>query len=466
LYTLADILSLDWFAKHRLLLPLLLFLHRFEKSHLGLMTMWNNHLSIISLCIAVILYMSLTSSKIRLDEYYSSIKWTFDLPSREMSASFSTASGFGSRKPGPPTSCSYNPKVSKCPLRPYYNNACSNEAEEKYRDKLKSLGWQGLSRQRLEDAVGNKRDELLVKLRSIFHQRRVVLVGDSLMQQWYETLSCRLGMSAKWFELGNTEPSERLEDILNTSGIFISPLTRLPEGMSRCAGYSIASTEVNDTDNTTDYCGFETKFEYVKYARMSPKHKILNFWNTLMMPEYRDGSTYGRETLLIFNIGLHYTKYPRDLYTSDLSKALKACGDMNKVRKGRVRCLFRDFFPQHHLIKPPATRFPKDWMFNEKDLEKGCGPFDEFQNLVVFPNYTDWYRLAESHGVPVIKILDNPIWIDAWNYHFDCTHYCQDSILWDVLHWTFVNLLENEDSSAFLPDSEHPGGRINQVSPS
>jgi hypothetical protein len=309
--------------------------------------------------------------------------------------------------------------------------------------------------------VGNRKDDLLLKLRSIFHRRRVVLVGDSIMLQWFETLSCRLGISANWFELqnglrGNTDPSKRLERIVNTSGIVIAALKHPPAGLANSSGYSIASTEISSLDNTTDYCGFETKIEYIKYEVTTRRQNISNLWNALMMPNGPDDANYEKETLLIFNIGLHYAKSTRESYSDDLNKVLEACGDMNRLEPGKVRCLFRDTTPQHHLIKPPAKRFPTDWKFNPNDLGKGCSPFDEFQNNVVFPNYTDWYRMAESHGVPVIKIMDNPIWIDAWNYHNDndCSHYCQDSMFWDVLHWTFVNLLEKEDPTAFLSDTE------------
>ncbi|KAL3919290.1 MAG: hypothetical protein SGILL_003826, partial [Bacillariaceae sp.] len=51
---------------------------------------------------------------------------------------------------------------------------------------------------------------------------------------------------------------------------------------------------------------------------------------------------------------------------------------------------------------------------------------------------------------PFIKLLDNPLWVDAWNWHNDCTHFCMDPMLWDVLHWTFVDVMEKEDPSAFF----------------
>jgi hypothetical protein len=421
--------------------------------------MWKNYISVVALSVSLVLYLLLASKKFRLEEYYSSIKLTFALSSWEMNASVSTLSSEGSSKLLPPSSCSYRPNISECPSWPYYNNACSEQAERKYQDKFKSTGWQGLTRQRLEEAVGNQTDDLLVKLRSIFHQRRVVLVGDSLMRQWFETISCRLGLPAKWFELrngmkGNTDPSKRLERIMNSSGYFIVPLNRPPSGLANSSGYSVASTEISQFDNTTDYCGLETKIEYVKCDAVSPKQNISNLFNTLIMPDDYDDGNYERETILIFNFGLHYTKSPRELYTRDLNQIFTICGDMNRLQPGRVRCLFRDVFPQHHIIKPPATRFPKDWRFNMTDLGKGCGPFDENQNPTIFPNYTEWHSLAESHGVPVIKILDNPIWIDAWNYHNDCTHYCQDSILWDVLHWALVNLLQKEDPMVFSMESK------------
>jgi hypothetical protein len=421
--------------------------------------MWKYYVSVLALTLAVILSALFTSSKLRLDQYYETYKLAFSFPS-SWEANYSSVAASDKLKSSllPPSSCSYRPKASSCPSSPYYNNACSEQAQRKYQEKLKSDGWRGLTMEQLEEAVGNKTDELLIKLRSVFHQRRVVLVGDSLMRQWFETISCRLGLPANWFELqkgikGNTDPTQRLEKIMNASGFGVPPLNRPPGGLANCSGYSVASTKLSNVDNTTDYCGFHTTIEYVKYnGGISPKQNISNLWNALATTlEDEVDSNLVRETLLIFNFGLHYTKSPRELYIKDLDKAFKACGDLNRLKPGRIRCLFRDVFPQHHFIKPPQTRFPPDWRYNPNDLGKGCGPFDEFQNQVVFPNFTEFHRLAESHHVPVIKILDSPIWLDAWNYHNDCTHYCQDSLLWDVLHWTLVDLLEKKDPSVFMP---------------
>ena len=42
-------------------------------------------------------------------------------------------------------------------------------------------------------------DNFIPRLLQFFHGRRVALVGDSLTRQWYETLSCRMGMEPKWY---------------------------------------------------------------------------------------------------------------------------------------------------------------------------------------------------------------------------------------------------------------------------
>jgi hypothetical protein len=106
----------------------------FERPILLSMTMLKKYIAIVTFSISVILYMSLVSSKFRLEEHYSydnNVKLTFAV-STKMKTSFSSSAYAGSKKPLLPTLCSYRPKATNCPLWPYYKNACSKDAEKRF----------------------------------------------------------------------------------------------------------------------------------------------------------------------------------------------------------------------------------------------------------------------------------------------------------------------------------------------
>ena len=105
--------------------------------------------------------------------------------------------------------------------------------------------------------------------------------------------------------------------------------------------------------------------------------------------------------------------------------------------------MFRDNFPQHHLARKDHWddgRFPSNFVFDPKLVQPGkCGgPFLDNVNPAIYANRTRYH-------VPVIHIVDDPIWQHAWNWHADsdCMHYCSDPVLWETLHWKLIHTVGN-----------------------
>jgi len=84
--------------------------------------------------------------------------------------------------------CSIQPQ--SCPNRNAYKPSCKISA---LHQAIHDEGH--LSLPKLKDP-----SHFLADLASFFHGKRIALVGDSLTRQWFETLSCRLGLKQTWFK--------------------------------------------------------------------------------------------------------------------------------------------------------------------------------------------------------------------------------------------------------------------------
>ncbi|KAL3909500.1 MAG: hypothetical protein SGARI_002569 [Bacillariaceae sp.] len=365
----------------------------------------------------------------------------------------------------PSPQCKFRPAIWNCPAFPTYTSGCILQSQEKLFAALRK-GWKGLSIGELHDFVGYRAHEIHSKLQAYYNRRRVIMVGDSLMRQYYEATSCRLGLPITWYNVGanwadSLDPEKRLARVTNASGVKIVPFSKPPVGYTNVSGYSMSSTEVANDNDRIDYCGFETKLEYFKYDAWPKFHNMTKFFEALLANDFEDPSInkhLDKDPLIIVNLGIHSAaKLGRETYQSHVNKVMEACGAFNKNRgddssnKPKIQCIYRDIMPQHFQPRGPMKEFPPNWKYNFRETN-GCGPHDPNQNSVNFVNFEEYYDMAASNNVPVIKILTNQFWKDAWNWHNnnDCTHFCMDPQLWDMLHLSFVELMEKEDPGGFM----------------
>jgi hypothetical protein len=307
---------------------------------------------------------------------------------------------------------SFTPR--QCPSRNSYTGSCMAEAMN---ETIRNPNMQ----------VESVPDIFLPRLLNFFHGKKVALVGDSLTRQWFETLSCRLGMTPQWFR--RTSTPQRLVRA-KEAGVEFRNLKILPFGMWSALGYAISTTAPNTLFNLRRQEPLSTTLEYFLMKRIHGQNatKMLDFLAQ-------------ESNIIIVNLGIHY-RTTEDLqfqYHQDLQEILTACGALNQRRrqssKSTAYCIFREAFPQH--TQPlHGDDFPDDWVFdiNDVDREAGCGPFHPNVNPSLFQNASYLYHFADSFQVPVIRVLDSLR--NAWGWHpgRDCSHYCQDNMLWDVVH--------------------------------
>lgn len=267
---------------------------------------------------------------------------------------------------------------------------------------------------------------------TFFHGKRIALVGDSLTRQWFETLSCRLGLNQTWFR--KTETLKKLPPHLalakNKNNVTFTNVNNGPRHMKsgHYLGYATSSNQFSSTSKLGRFqdssaCQpFYTNIEYYHLELLQEKTS-----DTKSLVEFISNVS----DVMIFNIGAHYAdkKQIRNL-DRDLQTLLEICGTYN-TNTSISRCFFRETLPAHFQFKDKPCG---EYDFEDKAI--ACGPTDPIlhspfnQNLDVY---------GKRFNVPIVKAsILQPAW--RWHGHIpsghkpDCRHYCQDNLVWDLLH--------------------------------
>jgi hypothetical protein len=395
--------------------------------------------------------------------------WLRSFDSR--SVAFSTLVERGSSRSFPATAVNKKqPKICPpqrrfCPSPGDYARSCSNSDKN-----LKS------SQRPSSSSLETSRDDaLLDHLLHAFQNQRVTLVGDSLMRQWYETLTCRLGLQPQWFPTVTKRfvaetPLRRLQVAHNEFNLSFPDLHRSPSGMKKVAGYSIATTAEYPSKVTTQTLvraagkpslgtsrtkactasgiPFQSTLEYFHLEELSRLEKIpgnATFSVAQRMMEF----FFQKSTVVIFNLGIHYRVQPTiDISLSlshDIGDLFQACSQLQSTNSSR-HCLFRETFPQHWVPQSSRRKFPQNWAFNLTQIDRTiCGPFDVNIHSGIFGGVAQ-DRLENifqdySSSVGVVRVQE--LWKEAWQWHppGDCTHFCRDAKLWDLIHGQLLKAL-------------------------
>lgn len=353
--------------------------------------------------------------------------------------------------------CQQVPSPWKCPgLRSYIGSCHTLASMDRKQTGLPSLHHKS-------------DDDFLQQLLESIHDQRVALVGDSLMRQWYETLTCRVGLEPRWFR--PVQPPLRMKNAKDTYDLHFTNMNVPPHGLHAALGYSVASTKfprkrkgvtkrhgkqeqkgpetmisitkncsnevsgVDDGNNTT----FETTIEYFKIAKLrtafeTPSPEFHNMTGPVLL-----SFLFEEADVVIFNFGIHYgtTVLADDAIYPVIQKELfEACGEIQSTEPNK-RCFYRMSMPQHwaHIEE---DLFPPNFRFNQSQIRRGyCrGSFDRGVNNLVFgPDTVSLLEeLSQEYKVPLIYTEDIFSNAGIWHPKQDCTHFCQDTILWDLLH--------------------------------
>jgi len=344
----------------------------------------------------------------------------------------------------------------KCPRPMDYHTTCKNLATQEGTPE-KSFG-QPPPLPSVRDL-----DNFLEVLQSFFHGKRVALIGDSLTRQWFETLSCRLGLHLQFYEMRNSMAPQRIAEAQEYR-VKCDPL-KAPKGNETIYPYMRAFPShflpldphdrlpplaaSNNTSTARGCKEIQTTLEYFKLEIGRKSAGVIDLF-----------AEVGDVDMIVINIGIHYGTARK--YISDLRHIMEKCAQVNSkysastyvnnstnFRIMKKLCLFRETFPRHWVprdYRHDDTSFakgeetPLSTPFDKKLLNQAsCGPFLPGIYPVRYnPNsYVD--DIAYAYDVGVVKV--EHFAKSAWKWHFpgDCTHYCHDDEFWDLVHQSLVD---------------------------
>ena len=286
-------------------------------------------------------------------------------------------------------------------------------------------------------------DHFIPHLLHLFNNRRVALVGDSISRQWYETLSCRLGMKPKWYPLQAIRRNDkfrfhrlpqRLRDAEQLHNISFVDMANVPKEYKEIGtvhGYSHAgspksrdSTAIHNKSGGGPSCQFlNATLDYYHMNRLGESGT-----DTRKVFEFITNSS----DIVIMNIGAHYSE-KLDVLDSHLETVMKLCGEYNtnakRERNSHKKCFYRETLPAHFQFQSKPCG---EYLLDHGDEKKRCGPM---KSRIASPFNEHVRKYGKAYGVPIV---DGSMLMDAWRWHFsdihDCRHFCQDNEVWDLLH--------------------------------
>lgn len=241
------------------------------------------------------------------------------------------------------------------------------------------------------------------RLRARLQRARFALVGDSLTRQWFETLTCFLGLSVPaWFAVP-------------PAGTFTPhvPMHVRPRGYTFDSGTEIAGYSV---------AGGPATLEYFHYDQGDS--------------EIRDILRHCQPfDFVVINMGIHYprgmdntSQPPRAPKTPARERDLRAA--VAECEASRVRCVFRETFPVH---------FDTPTGYYGKNLRKVCRPLRDPR--AAFDEMNQPLHSIIGTQFPILPTF-GPM-ASAWAEHKvkgDCAHYCSDAPGWSQVHLTLLRV--------------------------
>lgn len=261
------------------------------------------------------------------------------------------------------------------------------------------------------------------RLLQFFHGKRVAIVGDSVSRQWYESLSCRLGMNPVWFRKGDVP--QFLGDWYNSSDIILRPMNNSPRNHRHHKVYGYASSTSKEKKNEHENHHCKRFWSRLEYYHVNDFHEAKNSISKTL------NAISDRNDITIINIGAHYA-FKMDVFEEHVQEVMKVCGELNNNGNGK-RCYFRETLPAHFQDKSmPCGEFTEA-LKQIRPKERKCGPITGTSPMNAnLTNYASEYN---------VTIIDGTVLNNAWNWHrtSDCRHYCQDNEVWDLIHESLLN---------------------------
>jgi len=289
------------------------------------------------------------------------------------------------------------------------------------------------SRANLRKAVEGYDDPTQRPLHDLFsrlasEKGMLLLVGDSVMQQFYGALACELEREQVW------KDSSKFTNTDEIRHVEILPSSSSSSSSSAAAATAPFAVPIKFVPI---YHFVNGKYDRVANASMHHLRKAV------------EEAVKGHDSVMILiNMGLHYVSNPiaqftRTDYISQMTNALTYLHNMatSHAPTKRMRILWRETTAQHFPTPDgywPGVRYAKD-------MKVGCvpianpGPESDWRN-------SDIEHIVKSNGlgkhikiVPFFNIT-RPLWSEHVNGHLrDCTHFCWSPMLYQPLFHAMAN---------------------------
>jgi hypothetical protein len=251
----------------------------------------------------------------------------------------------------------------------------------------------------------------------------LLLVGDSVMQQFYGAMACELEREGVWTDPNNFKDTDSVKYVEMDVTRAASVQTGAKERSAKSHGVRIKFLPI--------YHFVNGRWDRVANASM---HNLRTNVEELANSDEYDGIT------IIMNMGLHYVSNPvaqftRPDYIAQMSEALSY---LNKVvlqyPLKRIRVLWRETSAQHFPTPNgywPGVRYAADMKLKCEAIADNSTTAD-WRNSDV----RDIIRNKGLHQVEIIPFYNVtlPLWTSHVNGHLrDCTHFCWSPMLYQSL---------------------------------
>ena len=245
-------------------------------------------------------------------------------------------------------------------------------------------------------------------------RRNVIIMGDSLSRQWYESIVCYLNLTWDGF---NNNANDR-EKLL----LLFDVLPLLSDGET--LGYTVATLG-------------QSKIIYYNIAHVSLNHikKIISYHNRA------NDSEYGYRLVIDYK-AIHFRDKVKDLesFRDGLRQLVSHCIEIN------ANCVLRETSAQH-FVDPKHQNVFDHGLFNES-YARVCYPFTSLNTYNSLGRWRNEQIWLERQSLNVLPYYDAMI-SQPSSHHFqrehnnDCTHMVFNMRFWEPLHLALLMNLKN-----------------------
>lgn len=296
------------------------------------------------------------------------------------------------------------------------------------------------------EGYDNPNDQPLRRFFSKMQKRNgmVLLIGDSVMQQFFSAMACELEREKVWTNPAKFTNTDEVQYV-RVNNEFTSPSTattssRMSSTKSKPSTTVVSATTTSTNAITTTIKPVPIKFLPIYHFVNSRWDRIANASMHMLQKNINEIIPKHDSIVIILNMGLHYVDNPvphfsRKDYQAQMTMCLKYLHNiaMNYPNK-QIQVFWRETTAQH--FPTPNGYWPGAKFANT--IKFGCQPIKDPSPAADWRN-RDIESIILRHNLFKIKIiryynLTLPLWSEHPNGQLkDCTHFCWTPMLYQPI---------------------------------